>query len=175
MVSSTGQLSHEIVSRIHATWKCYSGTGILCDRCINERLKSKIFRIVVCSVNLYGSRRFIVLVGYQTQWMPSHGNEGDDLCYYHVRSEGLRIPFGVGTYRGKIFGRNSFDGMVMQVPMARIHCTAINIQVDEKRQRGWPNQSWRDMLDGDLRALRLHSNKCRTERSGKFDLDARPH
>ena len=56
MLSSNGELCNEIVSHINATWmKWHSPTGVLCDRCINERLKSKIHCNVVRSVALYGS------------------------------------------------------------------------------------------------------------------------
>ncbi|EYB96247.1 hypothetical protein Y032_0152g2883 [Ancylostoma ceylanicum] len=55
-VSSDGCLSHEVTARINATWlKWRSLTGVLCDKNIPDRLKSKIHRTVIQLVALYAT------------------------------------------------------------------------------------------------------------------------
>ncbi|EYC46253.1 hypothetical protein Y032_0403g824 [Ancylostoma ceylanicum] len=55
-LSADGNLAHEVVARVNATWlKWRSMTGVLCDKNIPERFKSKVYRAVVRSVALYGA------------------------------------------------------------------------------------------------------------------------
>ncbi|EYC40244.1 hypothetical protein Y032_0623g775 [Ancylostoma ceylanicum] len=55
-LSADGNLAHEVVARVNATWlKWRSMTGVLCDKNIPDRFKSKVYRAVVRSVALYGA------------------------------------------------------------------------------------------------------------------------
>ncbi|KAL6724016.1 hypothetical protein Aduo_018954 [Ancylostoma duodenale] len=55
-LSADGNLAHEVVSRINAAWlKRRSLTGVLCDKKIPDRLKSKVYRAVVRPVAVYGA------------------------------------------------------------------------------------------------------------------------
>ncbi|VDP01431.1 unnamed protein product [Heligmosomoides polygyrus] len=55
-IASDGGLMVEVNSRVSAAWsKWRSLTGVLCDRKITERLKSKIYRAVVRPVAMYGA------------------------------------------------------------------------------------------------------------------------
>ncbi|KAK6744375.1 hypothetical protein RB195_011215 [Necator americanus] len=54
-VTSTGDIDREDRARVNAAWmKWKMATGILCDKKVPVRLKSKIYRTVVRHVALYG-------------------------------------------------------------------------------------------------------------------------
>ncbi|KAK6736653.1 hypothetical protein RB195_019387 [Necator americanus] len=54
-VTSTGDIDQEGQARVNAAWmKWKMETGVLCDKKVAVRLKSKIYRTVVCPVTLYG-------------------------------------------------------------------------------------------------------------------------
>ncbi|EYC13658.1 hypothetical protein Y032_0043g846 [Ancylostoma ceylanicum] len=55
-LSDDGNLAHEVVARVNATWlKWRPMTGVLSDKNILDRFKSKVYRAVVRSVALYGA------------------------------------------------------------------------------------------------------------------------
>ncbi|EYC26161.1 hypothetical protein Y032_0011g1592 [Ancylostoma ceylanicum] len=55
-LSPDGNLAHEVVARVKASWlKWRSMTGVMCDKNIPDRFKSKVYRAVVRSVALYGA------------------------------------------------------------------------------------------------------------------------
>ena len=55
-IASDGSLGFETNSRVNAAWlKWRSMTGVLCDKNIPERLKSKIYRTVIRPVAIYGA------------------------------------------------------------------------------------------------------------------------
>nr|CDJ83697.1 endonuclease-reverse transcriptase [Haemonchus contortus] len=55
-IASDGSLGFETNSRVNAAWlKWRSMTGVLCDRKILERLKSKTYRTVIWPVAIYGA------------------------------------------------------------------------------------------------------------------------
>uniref|UniRef100_A0A7I4Z469 Reverse transcriptase domain-containing protein n=1 Tax=Haemonchus contortus TaxID=6289 RepID=A0A7I4Z469_HAECO len=55
-IASDGSLGFETKSRVNAAWsKWRSMTGLLCDKNIPERLKSKIYRTVIRPVAIYGA------------------------------------------------------------------------------------------------------------------------
>ncbi|EYC26828.1 hypothetical protein Y032_0010g985 [Ancylostoma ceylanicum] len=79
-VSFDGCLSHEVSARINATWlKWRSLTGVLCDKNIPDRLKSRIYRTVIRPVALYATgcwpatkeveRRLGVMEMKMSRWM----------------------------------------------------------------------------------------------------------
>uniref|UniRef100_W6NAY9 Endonuclease-reverse transcriptase n=1 Tax=Haemonchus contortus TaxID=6289 RepID=W6NAY9_HAECO len=55
-IASDGSLGLEMNSRVNAAWlKWRSMTGVLCDKNIPERLKSKIYRTVIRPIAVYGA------------------------------------------------------------------------------------------------------------------------
>ncbi|EYC44648.1 hypothetical protein Y032_0455g1774 [Ancylostoma ceylanicum] len=55
-LSADGSLADEVATRVNAAWlKWRSMTGLLCDKNIPDRFKSKVYRAVVPSVALYGA------------------------------------------------------------------------------------------------------------------------
>ncbi|EYC26829.1 hypothetical protein Y032_0010g986 [Ancylostoma ceylanicum] len=54
-LTSVGSLLREVLGRVNAAWmKWRSMTGVLCDKSIPERFKSKIYRTVVPYVAFHG-------------------------------------------------------------------------------------------------------------------------
>ncbi|EYB85545.1 hypothetical protein Y032_0296g1692 [Ancylostoma ceylanicum] len=55
-LSADGSLVHEVVALVNAAWlKWRSTTGVLCDKNIPDRFKSKVYSAVVRYVTLYGA------------------------------------------------------------------------------------------------------------------------
>ncbi|EYB97212.1 hypothetical protein Y032_0142g2302 [Ancylostoma ceylanicum] len=56
-LSAEGNLAHEVVARVNAAWlRWRSMTGVLCDKNIPDRFKSKVYRAVIRPVALYGAK-----------------------------------------------------------------------------------------------------------------------
>ncbi|VDL76639.1 unnamed protein product [Nippostrongylus brasiliensis] len=79
-IACNGDLSGEVNVRVSSAWtKWHASTGVLCDRKIPERLKSKIYRTVIRPVALYGAecwpatreveRRLSVMEMKMLRWM----------------------------------------------------------------------------------------------------------
>ena len=165
-LSANGELRYEIASRINATWmKWRSTTGVLCDRRINERLKSKIYRNVVRPVALYGSecwptirdneRRLVVMETKMLRW--TSGVTRLD----HIRNEDIRDRYGVAPIVEKLRERRlRWYGHAIRANENSLAKIGLNIEVDGKRPKGRPKQRWLDTLDGDLKASRLHPDQA---------------
>ncbi|EYB85538.1 hypothetical protein Y032_0296g1688 [Ancylostoma ceylanicum] len=106
-LSADSNLAHEVVARVNATWlKWRSMTGVLCDKNIPDRFKSKVYRAVVRSVAVYGEecwpatkeveRRLIVLETMMLRW--TAGVTRAD----RIRIEKMRERFGIAPIADKL-------------------------------------------------------------------------
>ncbi|EYC44290.1 hypothetical protein Y032_0466g1977 [Ancylostoma ceylanicum] len=107
ILSADGNLAHEVVARVNATWlKWRSMTGVLCDKNIPDRFKSKVYRAVVRSVALYGAecwpaikeveRRLSVMEKKMLRW--TAGVTRAD----RIRNEKISEQFGIAPIADKL-------------------------------------------------------------------------
>ncbi|VDP11736.1 unnamed protein product [Heligmosomoides polygyrus] len=106
-IASDGSLMVEVNSRVSAAWsKWRSLTGVLCDKKMPERLKSKIYKTVVRPVAMYGAEcwpatketesRLSVMETKMLRWMA--GVTRLD----RIRNEAIRQKFGVAPIADKM-------------------------------------------------------------------------
>ncbi|CAD7083972.1 unnamed protein product [Hermetia illucens] len=106
-LSTNGELRYEIASRVNAAWmKWRFTTGVLCDRRINERLKSIIYRNVIPPVTHYGSEckptikdnepRLAVMETKMLRWTSGVTR------FDHIRNEDIRDRYRVAQIVEKL-------------------------------------------------------------------------
>ncbi|VDO35114.1 unnamed protein product [Heligmosomoides polygyrus] len=147
----------EVNSRVRAAWsKWRSLTGVLCDRKIPERLKSKIFRAVVLPVAMYGAEcwpatkevkmRLSVMETKMQRW--TAGVTRMD----RIRNDAIRQKFGVAPIADKMReARLRWYGHVLRGKEDSVRKIGLNFEVIGKRPRGRPKQRWADTLHADLK------------------------
>ncbi|EYC44370.1 hypothetical protein Y032_0463g1909 [Ancylostoma ceylanicum] len=166
MVSSDGSLAHEISARVNATWlKWRSLTGVLCDKNIPDRLKSKIYRTVVRPVAIYGAecwpatkemeRRISVMEMRMLRWMGGI-TQLDRIC-----NQDIRQRFGVVAIDDKLReARLRWFGHVLRAKGDKVCRIGYDLEVPGKRPKGRPKQRWLDTLHADLKLARIHPDQA---------------
>jgi hypothetical protein len=166
MITNNGSLRSEVIARINAAWlKWRSTTGVLCDKKINDRLKSKIYRTVVRPVAIYGAecwpatkdveRRLGVMEMKMLRWIS--GVTRLD----HVRNDDIRNRYGIAPIDEKLReSRLRWFGHVLRADDGTIAKTGFNLEVPGKRPKGRPKQRWADTLHNDLKITGLHPDKA---------------
>ncbi|PIO70999.1 hypothetical protein TELCIR_07122 [Teladorsagia circumcincta] len=140
-------------------------TGVLCDKKIPERLKSKIYRTVVRTVAIYGAEcwpvikeveaRLSVMETKMLRW--SAGVTRLD----HIRNDTIRERFGVSSIADKMReARLRWYGHVLRASDDSVRKIGLNFNVPEKRPIGRPKQRWLDTLHGDLKLVALHPDQA---------------
>ncbi|VDO19186.1 unnamed protein product [Heligmosomoides polygyrus] len=152
----------EVNSRVSAAWsKWGSLTGVLCDRKIPERLKSKIYRAVVRPPAMYGAEcwsatkktesRLSVLETKMLRWMA--GVTRLD----RTRNDAIRQKFGVAPIADKMReARLRWYGHVLRGEEYSVRKIGLKFEVVGKRPRGCPKQRWLDTLHTDLKITGIH-------------------
>ncbi|EYC44065.1 hypothetical protein Y032_0473g2104 [Ancylostoma ceylanicum] len=143
-LSADGNLAHEVVARVNAAWlKGRSTTGVLCDKNIPGRFKSKVYRTVVRSVALYGAdcwpateeaeRRLNVMETKMLRW--TAGSTRAD----RIRNEKIRERFGIAPIADKLREtRLRWYGHVLRANEDTICKVGLDLGVPGKRPRGRP-------------------------------------
>ncbi|VDO78173.1 unnamed protein product [Heligmosomoides polygyrus] len=148
-------------------------TGVLCDRKIPERLKSKIDRTIVRPVAMYGAEcwpatkevetRLSVTEMKMLRWTASVTRLD------HVRNASIRQRFGVVPIADKLCeARLRWYGHVLRADGDAVWKMGINIDVPGKRPKGRPRQRWLDTLHMDLKEAGIHPDQA-------FDRAKRRH
>ncbi|XP_062866921.1 uncharacterized protein LOC134329566, partial [Trichomycterus rosablanca] len=165
-ISADGSLKHEANARVNAAWlKWRSITGVLCDHCTKDRLKSKIYRAVIRPVALYGSEcwpttkeiecRLAVMETKMLRWIS--GNTRFD----HIRNDDIRRRYGVVHITEKMReARLRWYGHVLRSDAVSLAHIGFSLEVPGKRPKGRPKQRWTDTLHIDLAAARLHPDQA---------------
>ncbi|VDP57008.1 unnamed protein product [Heligmosomoides polygyrus] len=131
-------------------------TGVLCDRKIPERLKSKIYKTIVRPVAMYGAEcwpatkevetRLSVMETKMLRW--TAGVTRLD----RIRNDERRQRFGVAPIAGKLReARLRWYGHVLQASGDTVRKIGLNIDVPGKRPKGRPKQRWLDTMHVDLK------------------------
>ncbi|VDP15302.1 unnamed protein product [Heligmosomoides polygyrus] len=172
-VTSDGKLMIEVNSRVSAAWsKWRSLTGVLCDRKIPERLKSKIYRAVVRPVAMYGSEcwpatrevetRLSVMETKMLRW--TAGVTRMD----RIRNDAIRQKFGVAPITDKMReARLRWYSHVLRGKDDRVRKIGLNFEVIGKRPRGRPKQRWLDTLHADLKITGVYPDLALDRESAK--------
>ena len=166
-ISSDGSLYHEVVARVNSAWgKWRSLTGVLCDKKIPDRLKSKIYRTVIRPVALYGAecwpatkeveRRLSAMEMKMLRWMAGV-TRLDRIC-----NEDIRNRFGVAAISDKLREtRLRWYGHVLRAEEGTVRKVGFDLEVSGKRPKGRPKQRWLDTLHADLKLAGIHPDQAR--------------
>ncbi|VDP43600.1 unnamed protein product [Heligmosomoides polygyrus] len=165
-IASNGILTFEVNSRVSAAWsKWRSMTGVLCDRKIPERLKSKIYRTIVRQVAMYGAAcwpatkevetRFSIVETKMLRW--TAGVTRLD----RIRNAEIRQRFGVAPIAEKLReARLRWYGHVFRASGDTVRKIGLNIDVPGKRPKGRPKHRWLDTLHVDLKVAGIHPDQA---------------
>ncbi|EYB86391.1 hypothetical protein Y032_0279g1180 [Ancylostoma ceylanicum] len=161
-LSADGNLAHEVVARVNAAWlKWRSMTGVLCDKNVPDRFKSKVYQAVVRSVALYGAecwsavkereRRLSVMETTMLRW--TAGVTRAD----RIRDEKTRERFGIVPIADKLREtRLRWYGHVLRANEDTACKVGLDLEVPRKRPKGRPKQWWLDTLHADLKHVGVH-------------------
>nr|CDJ91351.1 endonuclease-reverse transcriptase [Haemonchus contortus] len=165
-IASDGSLGFETNSRVNAAWlKWRSMTGVLCDKNIPERLKSKIYRTVIRPVAIYGAEcwpatkeveaRLSVMETKMLRW--TAGVTRLD----RISNDAIRERFGVAPIVDKMReARLRWYGHTLRAKNDSVRKISLNLDVSGKRPRGRPKQRWLDTLHEDLKAVNIHPDQA---------------
>ncbi|PIO64310.1 hypothetical protein TELCIR_14067 [Teladorsagia circumcincta] len=140
-------------------------TGVLCDKTIPERLKSKIYRTVIRPVALYGAEcwpatkdieaRLGVMETKMLRW--TAGVTRLD----RIRNDDIRERFGVAPIADKMReARLRWYGHVLRRSDESVRKIGLKIDVPGKRPKGRPKQRWLDTLHADLKSVNIHPDQA---------------
>nr|CDJ86575.1 RNA-directed DNA polymerase (reverse transcriptase) domain containing protein [Haemonchus contortus] len=165
-IASDGSLGFETTSRVNAAWlKWRSMTGVLCDKNIPERLKSKIYRTVIRPVAIYGAEcwpatkeveaRLSVMETKMLRW--TAGVTRLD----RISNDAIRERFGIAPIVDKMReARLRWYGHTLRAKNDSVRKISLNLDVSGKRPRGRPKQRWLDTLHEDLKAVNIHPDQA---------------
>ncbi|VDO98885.1 unnamed protein product [Heligmosomoides polygyrus] len=162
-IASDGSLTCEVNSRVSAAWsKWRSMTGVLCDRKIPERLKSKIYRTAVRPVAIYGAEcwpateefesRLSVMETKMLRW--TAGVTRLDL----IRNVSIRQMFDVAADKLRE-ARLRWYGLVLRANDDTVRKIGLT-DVPGKWPKGRPKQRWIDTLHMDLKVAGIHPDQA---------------
>ncbi|PIO59958.1 hypothetical protein TELCIR_18562 [Teladorsagia circumcincta] len=140
-------------------------TGVLCDKNMPERLKSKIYRTVIRPVAVYGAEcwpttkeveeRLSVMETKMLRWT------AELTRLEHIRNDVTRERFGVAAIVDKMReARLLWYGHVLRTNDDSVCKIGLNLDVPEKRPRGRPKQRWFDTLREDLKAFNIYPDQA---------------
>ncbi|EYC11992.1 hypothetical protein Y032_0048g1550 [Ancylostoma ceylanicum] len=146
--------------------KLHSVTGVLCDKNIPERFKSKVYRTVVRAVALYGAecwaatkeveRRLIGMEMKMQRWMAGI-TRLDRIC-----NQDIRQRFGVAPITDKLReARLRWYGHVLRAESDSVCKFGFNLGLTGKRPKGRPKQRWMDTLHADPKTVAMHPGQAR--------------
>uniref|UniRef100_A0A7I4Y4S3 Reverse transcriptase domain-containing protein n=1 Tax=Haemonchus contortus TaxID=6289 RepID=A0A7I4Y4S3_HAECO len=161
-LASDGSLGFETNSRVNAAWlKWRSMTGVLCDKNIPERLKSKIYRTVIRPVAIYGAECWLTtkevearLSAMETKMLRwTAGVTRLD----RISNDAIRERFGVAPIVDKMREAGlRWYGHVLRADEGSVRKIGLNLDVSGRRPRGRPKQRWLDTLHEDLKTVNIH-------------------
>lgn len=165
-IAADGDPGCDATTRVCAAWqKWRSLTGVICDRKITDRLKSKIYRTVIRPVALYAAEcrpdtrktecRFSVMETKMLRW--ASGLTRLD----RVRNDDIRQRYGVAPIGDKLREvRLRWYGHVLRASDESVAQKGLQLTVAGTRPSGRPKQRWSDTLHGDLRIAKAHPDQA---------------
>lgn len=159
MISNDGDILLDVRARINAAWmKWRQVTGVLCDRRIPNRLKSKIYKSVVRPVALYGSECWPATAKHE---QALHTMEMRMLRWClgltrwdHVMNTDVRKRMGIAPITDKMQeARLRWYGHVVQSDENSVVRTALRLSPQGRRPRGRPKRRWMDRIKDDVKKI----------------------
>ncbi|EYC42305.1 hypothetical protein Y032_0536g3107 [Ancylostoma ceylanicum] len=151
-IASTGYIISDALGRANAAWmKWRTTTGILCDKKMPIRLKSKVFRTVVRPVALCGTECWATTnsakqVLHTMEMRMLRGSMGVTLKD-KVPNEVVRSTTRVAPMANKMSeARLRWVGHVCRREEESVTKTALNLNVKGTRPRGRPKTRWLDCV-----------------------------
>lgn len=158
-VSWDGDTLPDARARVNAAWlKWRQVTGVLCDKKMPIRLKSKVYKTVVRPVALYGTECWPATTKHE---QALHGMEMKMLRWSmgftrldHVMNEDVRKWMGVTPITDKM--REAclrWYGHVVRSNEYSVAKTANRIDPNGQRPRGRPKKRWMDRIKEDMQTV----------------------
>ncbi|EYC21189.1 hypothetical protein Y032_0020g45 [Ancylostoma ceylanicum] len=145
--------------------KWRSVTGVVCDKNIPERFKSKVYRTVVRAVALYGAECWAVteeverrLSGMEMKMLRCMAGitRLDRIC-----NQDIRQRFGVAPITDKLReARLRWYDHVLRAESGSVWKIGFNLDVTGKRPRGRLKQRWMDTLHADLKTVGMRPDQA---------------
>lgn len=161
-LQSNGDIDGDVRARVNGAWMRWREvTGVLCDRKMPIRLKSKIYRTVVRPVALYGTESWPTT---RTTEQRLHAMEMRMVRWImgislldHMTNDTLRRRFGIAPIDEKMReGRLRWFGHVTRAAPGTVASVAYSLDVGGQRPRGRPKQRWQDTINADMKTSNLH-------------------
>ncbi|EYB85329.1 hypothetical protein Y032_0300g1803 [Ancylostoma ceylanicum] len=160
-IASTGDILSDALGRANAAWmKWRTTTGILCDKKMPIRLKSKGYRTVVRPVALYGTECWAATkaakqVLHTMEMRMLRWSMGVTLKD-KAPNEVVRSTFGVAPIADKMReARLRWFGHVCRREDESVAKAALNLNVKGTRPRGRPKIRWLDCVKSDMAEVQL--------------------
>ncbi|EYC25573.1 hypothetical protein Y032_0011g1280 [Ancylostoma ceylanicum] len=160
-ITSTGDVLPDAYGRANSAWmKWRTTTGILCDKKMPIRLKSKVYRTVVRPVALYGTECWAATkvtkqVLHTMEMRMLRWSMGLTLKD-RVSNEMVRSAFGVAPIIDKMReARLRWFGHVLRREGGSVAKTALTLEVKGVRPRGRPKTRWLDCVKTDMAEVQL--------------------
>uniref|UniRef100_A0A914X4N9 Reverse transcriptase domain-containing protein n=1 Tax=Plectus sambesii TaxID=2011161 RepID=A0A914X4N9_9BILA len=156
LICSNGDSFPDARARVNAAWmKWRQVTGVLCDRRMPLRLKSKVYKTVVRPVALYGSECWPATAKHE---QALHVMEMRMLRWSlgltrfdHAMNNDVRRRLGVAPITAKMReGRLRWYGHVVRSDEHSVARTAMRLDPDGRRPRGRPKKRWMDRIKEDM-------------------------
>lgn len=160
-IISDGDTLPDARSRVNAAWtKWRQVTGVLCDRRMPNRLKTKVYKTVVRPVALYGSECWPTISKHE---QALHTMEIRMLRWSlgltklnRIRNDEVRRRMGVAPITEKMREeRLRWYGHVVRSSEHSVASTAMRLNPQGRRPRGRPKTRWMDRIKEDMRNLKV--------------------
>ncbi|KAI5715312.1 hypothetical protein M8J77_013954 [Diaphorina citri] len=164
-VSKSGDLDSEIEHRVNVAWMSWKRmSGILCDRRMSLRMKSKIYKTVVRPAMMYGSETWPMKKAHEHRLEVAEMRMLRWSCGVtrldRIRNEVIRNKIKVTEISKKIQeSRLRWFGHVERREEDYVGKRTAEIQVAGRRGRGRPKKRWKNCVHQDLREKGLNGNE----------------
>ena len=180
LIHNSGSVEEEVRSRVSAAWsKWREVSGIVCDKKMPLRLKSKVYKTVVRPVLLYGAecwsvkkadeQRMSVTEMRMLRWIAGVSKKE------HIKNEEIRCRTKVTSIAEKMMeSRLRWFGHVERREDEYVGHRVQNLVVEGVQPRGWPRRQWimvvkEDMLKCSLQRTMAKDRKLWRKKSCKPD------
>ena len=161
VMNAKGGCEHDVKNRIKAAWQKWKDlTGVLCDAKMPIHLKGKVYKTMIRPVMMYGAEAWTVTrreegLLERTEMRMLRWILGVSLKD-KKRNEDIRKTLGVACITDKIReARLRWYGHVMRREDESCMKRIMTAEVTGRRSRGRQKKRWGDMIQQDLKSLRL--------------------
>ena len=164
VVQNDGELDQEITARIQSGWRNWRRCrGILCDRRMPLKLKSRIQRQVVRPAMVYGAETWASKMRQEARLEASEMRMLRWACGVtlkdRVRNEHIRGSFKIAPISLKVKeARLRWYGHLRRREAQHPTRRMIDMEIPGRRQRGRPELRWMDCVQRDMNCFNMNDN-----------------